>query len=60
MAICFMKKTGLTANARNTTAIITAAALMMRPVRATPSATASSLDMPSSCSSLIRAITSTA
>ena len=55
-----MKNTGLTANARNTTAIISAAAVITRPVRPIPIATASSFDCPRSCCSLIRAITSTA
>ena len=41
-----MKKTGLTAKARNTTAIITAAAVITRPVRPMPIATASSFETP--------------
>ena len=40
-AICFMKKTELTPKARKTTAIISAAAVITRPVRAIPVATAS-------------------
>ena len=59
-AICFMKNTGLTAKARKTTAIITAAAEMIRPVRAMPAATASAFGFPASWCSLIRAMTSTA
>ena len=59
-AICFMKKTGLTAKAANTTAIIKAAALMIRPVRATPARRPPRCDRPESRSSLMRAITSTA
>ena len=45
-AICFMKNTELTANARKTTAIITAAAVITRPVRPIPVATASSFERP--------------
>ena len=59
-AICFMKKTELTPKARKTTAMQTAAAVITRPVRPIPIATASSLLSPRSCCSLIRAITSTA
>ena len=55
-----MKNTLLTAKARKTTAIAAAAAVMTRPVRPIPTATASSLLAPRSCCSLMRAMTSTA
>ena len=43
IAICLTKKTVLTPKARKTIAIATAAAVITRPVCATPSATLSSL-----------------
>ena len=49
-----MKLTRLVAKARNTTAISTAAAVTIRPVRSRPRATERSLSAPWSCSSLMR------
>jgi hypothetical protein len=49
-----MKLTRPVANERKTTAMSTAAAVTIRPVRSSPTATAVSLSAPLSCSSLMR------
>ena len=50
----FMNDTWPVAKARNTTAISTAAAVTIRPVRSNPTATDVTVSEPRSCSSLIR------
>ena len=53
------KLTELVANAKNVTASRPAAAETIRPVRASPVRTASTVDAPRWCSSVIRLITNT-